>query len=292
VNEQTPSQDCPDCGKFVQDRPNYGLHCECGWEKLRGGVGRSWILEIGPEWGTDGHELADLDLGGNVTDDDWEWAAKLAKTMREGYGPHFADDHRSPAYRSPDALHAYAREQQCTTAARWNGMDRACSDYGAYGIEPGDVVAYDNRLWDVVDVVRWPKGNGHTLRLHTLGGDHGIFAPVPWGGYRSPTVALLNGPHYPTCNDCGELWPCSDAREADDAAAQAAKAVARFEHEAENPHGCQHCGRRFTSKGGKANHERYCGSNPDRAEHPQRGKRRGSRNGYRLNQRGYIVFDD
>lgn len=31
----TPSQDCPKCGRFVQDRPNVGLTCQCGWSKPR-----------------------------------------------------------------------------------------------------------------------------------------------------------------------------------------------------------------------------------------------------------------
>ena len=40
MSAETPSQDCPQCGRFVQDRPNYGLHCPCGWKKLRGrGIG-------------------------------------------------------------------------------------------------------------------------------------------------------------------------------------------------------------------------------------------------------------
>lgn len=40
MTTETPSQDCPRCGRFVQDRPNYGLHCECGWKNLRGSGGR------------------------------------------------------------------------------------------------------------------------------------------------------------------------------------------------------------------------------------------------------------
>lgn len=38
MSTETPSQDCPLCGRFVQDRPNRGLHCECGWSKPRRGL--------------------------------------------------------------------------------------------------------------------------------------------------------------------------------------------------------------------------------------------------------------
>ena len=37
MTTETPSQDCPQCGRFVQDRPNRGLYCVCGWSKPRGG---------------------------------------------------------------------------------------------------------------------------------------------------------------------------------------------------------------------------------------------------------------
>lgn len=35
MSTDTPSQDCPRCGRFVQDRPNEGLTCECGWRRRR-----------------------------------------------------------------------------------------------------------------------------------------------------------------------------------------------------------------------------------------------------------------
>ena len=41
------SQDCPQCGRFVQDRPNQGLHCPCGWSKPRGGLGAT-VDELWP----------------------------------------------------------------------------------------------------------------------------------------------------------------------------------------------------------------------------------------------------
>ena len=43
MGTETPSQDCPQCGRFVQDQPNYGLHCECGWKHLRGSGGRTIV---------------------------------------------------------------------------------------------------------------------------------------------------------------------------------------------------------------------------------------------------------
>lgn len=49
MNIETPSQDCPKCGRFVQDRPNQGLHCQCGWKKLRGASGGVLLPDRGTE---------------------------------------------------------------------------------------------------------------------------------------------------------------------------------------------------------------------------------------------------
>lgn len=56
--QHTPSQDCPDCGRFVQDRPNRGLRCECGWTLPRSAAG-NLADRLPPETSEGGASLPD-----------------------------------------------------------------------------------------------------------------------------------------------------------------------------------------------------------------------------------------
>lgn len=223
MSQHTPSQDCPDCGRFVQDRPNQGLSCECGWTLPRTLDG-NLADQIPPEGSEGGTPLP-------------EWMA------------------------APDVLHRRGRD--CIDRAREGTTldgnaygvepgDRIRYRYAVYTVAA--VTRWNNNAGHTLSVVD-PAGAGYTVRVpwNVRRGSFQVLAP---GDHRS--VCVDCGDPWP----CREIDEAREAeRGAEQAVARfehdaehpwTCPWCARFHHGES----------RFKTERGMRQHTRCCHANP------------------------------
>lgn len=215
MTTETPSQDCPQCGRFVQDRPNVGLHCECGWKRLRGAVG-----------------LPDLQ-----------------RRMDEAARPFplFLGDHDEYHRRTRERLLSYHEgPPQGLTSGAYGLEPGDRITYRRKVWRVLNVTRWESGNGHTLTL----DHDGHTMSVEVAWTFRSGYGPS-----KGERVELLTSPHYPVCGDCGQPWPCQTTDESFDAVREVERLLAGIAQETEYPVPCpKGCPSRFKTERGARQH--------------------------------------